>query len=166
MFKKIVFFALLALPLGAFAQEKIAYFNPAEVVVIMPEYKQMQDSLQKVQVEYQKEIEMLKEEYNNKYQAFMNESEGLSEAIKIRRMQEIQSIEERAALFGEDSQQRLYQLQQALFEPIQRKLQDALKAVGAANNFLYILNANQEILYYISPNAIDATPLVLKHLKL
>ena len=164
MLKKIVLLALIALPLGALAQEKIAYFNPGEVMVLMPEWKAMTDSLQKLQAEYEREIEMLKEEYNTKYQAFMNESESLSESIKIRRMQEIQGIEERAALFGEDSQQRLMQTQQALMEPIQKKVRDAIQAVGAANNFLYILHI--EVLLYWSPNAVDATPLIQKHLRL
>jgi outer membrane protein len=166
MFKKIVLFALIVLPIGAFAQDKIAYFNPAEIYAIMPEVKQMQDSLQKVQTEVQAELQIMKDEYNKKYQAFMNESEGLIESIKIRRMNEISDLEQRAQLFQEDASQRLMQTQQSLAEPIQKKVHDALQAVGAANNFLYILDASLNIAPYISPNAIDATPLVQKQLKL
>ena len=164
MLKKIVLFALLLLPLGAFAQEKIAYFNSSEIIVIMPEFKQMQDSLQKTQTGMEREMEILREEYNKKYQAFMDESDGLSESIKIRRMQDIQNLEERAALYGQQAQQELIQLQKVLFEPIEKKIHDALQAVGAANNFLYILEG--ATLLYVSPNAVDATPLVQKHLKL
>ena len=164
MLKKIVLCALIVLPLGAFAQEKIAYFNPSEIFVIMPEFKQMQDSLQKVQAYMQNELVGLRDEYNKKYQAFMNESDGLIESIKIRRMQEIQDLEQRAALYSEQAQQDLMQLQQTLSEPIQKKLRDAVQAVGAANNYLYILEGGS--VWYISPNAIDATPLVQKYLKL
>ena len=164
MLKKIVLFALLLLPLGAFAQEKIAYFSPMEIYVIMPEFKQMQDTLQKVQADMRKELDILQEEYTKKYQTFMNESEGLIESIKVRRMQEIQGLEERISLYNEQAIQELNQLQQALSEPIQKKLREAVQAVGAANNFLYVLEATG--LWYIAPNAIDATPLVQKHLKL
>ena len=164
MLKKIALFALLLLPLGAFAQEKIAYFNPMEIYVIMPEYKQMQDSLQKTSAEMEKEMEILREEYNKKYQAFMNESEGLIESIRIRRLQEIQSLEERATLNNEQFQQALMQLQQSLSAPVKKKMTDAIQAVGAANNFLYILDGS--VLLYWSPNAIDATPLIQKYLKL
>ena len=164
MLKKFVLFALLLLPLGAFAQEKIAYFNPSEIIVIMPEYKQMQDSLQKTSAYMQKEMDILREEYSKKYQAFMNESEGLIESIKIRRMQEIQDLEQRASLYSEQSQQELEQLYQALMTPINKKVRDAVQAVGAANNFLYILHG--ESLLYVSPHAIDATPLVQKQLRL
>ena len=164
MLKKIALFALLLLPLGAFAQEKIAYFNPAEIYVIMPEVKQMNDSLQKTQEYMEKEMGALQEEYVKKYQAYMNESEGLIESIKVRRLQDIQDAEERITLSRDQFQQALGQLQQALLAPIQKKINDAIQAVGAANNFLYILD--MAALLYWSPNAIDATPLIQKQLKL
>jgi len=164
MLKKIILCALILLPLGAFAQEKIAYFNPKEVIVIMPEYKQMEDSIQKTRAFMVRELEGMQDEYKNKYQAFMNEGEGLIESIKIRRYQEIQDLEQRAALYNEQSQQELEQLYVKLMEPIQKKVRDALQAVGAANNFLYILDAS--VLLYTSPNAIDATKLIEKYLKL
>jgi outer membrane protein len=164
MLKKIVLFALLLLPAGAIAQEKIAYFNPSEIIVIMPEWKQMQDSLQKMQTFMQKEMEILREEYNKKYQALMNEGEGLIESIKLRRMQEIQDLEQRASVFNEQSQQELEQTYRTLSEPIQKKIRDAVQAVGKAHNFLFVLEGNG--LWYISPNAADATPLVQRQLGL
>ena len=164
MLKKIILLALILLPVGAFAQEKIAYFNPMEIYVIMPEYKQMQDSLKKVQTAVEKEMELLREEYSKKYEAYMKEAEGLIESIRIRRLQDITDLEQRAAQFSEDAQQRMVQTQQSLAAPIQKKVADAIQAVGAANNFLYILDAS--VLLYVSPNAIDATQLIQKHLKL
>ena len=164
MLKKIALFALILLPLGAFAQEKIAYFYPSEIFVIMPEYKQMQDSLQKTQVGMQKELEIIREDYVKKYQAFMNESEGLSESIKTRRLEEIQDLEQRASVYSEQFQQELVQLQNALAGAIEQKVRDAVKAVATANHFLYVLDANS--LWFISPNAINATSLVQKQLKL
>jgi outer membrane protein len=150
--------------LGAFAQEKIAYFNASEVAVIMPEFKQMQDSLQKMQIEIEAEMQVIREEYDRKYQAFMKEGETLSEPIKIRRMQDIRDLEERAATFNEQSQKQMQELSQALQVPIMQKIDDAVEAVGKANNFTYILDAS--VLRYISPTAIDATPLVQKQLGL
>jgi outer membrane protein len=164
MLKKIVLFALLLLPLGALAQEKIAYFNPAEVIVIMPEYKQMEDSVQKTQAANEAEMQIIREEYDRKYQDFMKESDTLSETIKIRRMQDIQGIEQRAANFNEQAQKQLQDLYQALMAPIQQKVNDAVQAVGKANGFTYILRA--EVLLYMAPTSVDATPLVQKQLGL
>lgn len=165
MFKKIVLFALLFIPVSLFAQDKIAYFNSAEVITVMPEYAQMQDSIQKMQTEFQKEMQVLEEEYSKKYEAFMAEGEKLIESIRIRRMQEIQDIEQRAAKYNEDSQKDLQQAYERMLVPIQQKVKDALNKVGAENNITYILEGGASLVY-VGPNATDATPLVKKKLGL
>lgn len=165
MVRKIVLFALLLLPLGVCAQEKIAYFNSAEVIMVMPEYTQMQDSIQKTQEAIKKEMAVMEEEYSTKYQAFMAEAEGLIESIRVRRMQEIQDIEQKAAKYNEDSQLQLQQLYEKLMAPIQQKVRDALQTVGAENNYAYILEAGATVLY-VNPASPDATPLVKQKLGL
>jgi outer membrane protein len=164
MLKKIVLLALFALPMSVFAQEKIAFFNSPEVTAAMPESKQMADSLQKIQEAVKSELTILQEEYEKKYKAFMDEGDKLIESIKIRRMQEIKDIEERAGLFQEQSQQRYGETRDALLKPIYDKVRDALQKVGAENNFTYILDAGS--LLYVNPSAIDATPLVKQKLGL
>jgi outer membrane protein len=165
MLKKIVLFALLFVSMGAIAQEaKIAYVNYSEIITAMPEYLQLQDSLQKTKEAIEAELKILEEEYNKKYTAFMAESETLVESIRIRRLQEIQDIEQRAQTFNQQSQQNLQQLQQNLFIPIQQKVKEAIEAVGGESNFAYIMEGTA--LLYINPQSIDATPLVKKKLGL
>ena len=160
MFKKIVLFALLLVPMGAMAQDasKIAYFNSGEIITIMPEYLQMQDSLKREQAAIEDMLRVYEEEYGKKYTALMAEGDTLVESIKVRRLQDIRDIEERAASFNQDSQQRLQQLQQNLFIPIQQKVRTAIEEVGTENGFAYILDAAS--LLFINPSSTDATPLV------
>ncbi|GHT76607.1 hypothetical protein AGMMS50262_15260 [Bacteroidia bacterium] len=159
MSKKIVLFAgLLLFSAGAFAQDKIAYFNSTEVITAMPEFTAMQDSLQKTQNVIEAEMKILEEEYNKKYTAFMSEAEGLVESIKVRRMQEIQDIAARAETFQQQSREQFLQLQEQLLTPIKQKVQDTLKAVGTENNYTYILEIGQVL--YFSPSAANATPQV------
>jgi outer membrane protein len=164
MLKKIVLFALMLLPVGAFAQDKIAYFSSAEVVTVMPEYTQMQDSIQKTQNAIEIELSTMQEEYRKKYDAFMKEGQTLIESIKIRRMQEIEDLGQRASTYREQAEQQLQELYGQLLTPIQQKVRDAVQAVGNDNNFTYILDAAG--LLYVSPTAINATPLVKKKLGL
>ncbi|GHT45008.1 hypothetical protein AGMMS49965_21580 [Bacteroidia bacterium] len=164
MLKKFVLVALFALPTSAFAQDKIAHFNSQEVLTTLPEYLQMQDSLVKTQNAIEKELGILEEEYSKKYKAFMDEGDKLIESIRIRRMQEIKDIEERARLFQEQSQQRFGETRESLLRPIYDKVRNALQEVGAENNFAYILDA--AALLYVNPTAVDATPLVKKKLGL
>jgi len=164
MIKKILFIALVAFPVIAFAQEsqKIAYVNHYDVVAAMPETKQMQDSLQKKANEYQAEFKVIQDEYTNKMSDYVNKQDSLNESIKQRRLADLEQLRQRAANYQETAAQEQEELQQKLLQPIQEKLQKAINDVGKENNFLYIIQS--QVLLYVSPNAVDATPLVKKKL--
>jgi len=163
MFKKIVLFALLALPAVVFAQEqKIAYVNYGDVVTAMPEYKQMQDSLNKSANEFQAELKTMSDEYTKKLSDYVTQQDSLNESIKLRRQEELQNLQQRAENFQQYASQKQDEMQQRLSVPIQDKLQKATNDVGKENNFLYIIDF--QALRYESPSAVDATPLIKKKL--
>ncbi|MDR0546446.1 MAG: OmpH family outer membrane protein, partial [Dysgonamonadaceae bacterium] len=130
----------------------------------MPEYTQMQDSLKRTQEAIKADLATMEEEYSRKYEAFMKEGENLIETIKIRRMQELRDLEQRAANYNEQSEQMLRQLYEQLLTPIQQKVKEAIQAVGAENAYTYILDAAS--LLYIGTTATNATDLVKKKLGL
>lgn len=164
MFKKIVLFAILIIPVMTFAQEtqKIAYVNHDEVFTAMPEVRQASDSLTKVGESFQAELKTMSDEYEKKFTDFIEQQETLSEAIKIRRQADLNDLRERTNNFQQYAGQKIQELEQALVVPIQEKLKKAINDVGKENNFLYI--ADSRVLLYISTNAVDATPLVKKKL--
>ena len=163
MIKKVLLFALVMFPVLSFAQEtRIAYINYTEVAVAMPEYKQMQDSLQKAQEEYVSEMKVLQDEHTKKIQEFVANQETFSEASKMRRQQEIQNIQTSAENYEQHAAQQLEEMQQRMIMPLQARLQKAVEDVSAENNFLYVLDS--QAIRYSSPSAINATPLVKKKL--
>lgn len=164
MFKKIVLLALLMIPVYSFAQEKFAYFNYNETVQLMPEYTQLMDTIQRSNTEFQEEMNLLAEDYEKKYLAFVEQQETLPEAIKIRRQQEIQDLNQKMASFQQQAQQRQELLAQKLMAEINEKLQKIVQQISEENGFTYVIDANN--LWYTSPRATDATPLVKKKLGL
>ncbi|MDR3062321.1 MAG: OmpH family outer membrane protein [Dysgonamonadaceae bacterium] len=164
MFKKIVVVALLAFPVGIFAQDKIAYVNTQEVMYAMPETKAMQAELEKMQKQIETELKTLEDEFSKKYQAFAQQQDTLVESIKIRRTTELSEIRQRAESYQQDSQQQLYKKQQDLIAPIQKKLLDTIKVVAEENGYTYVMEIGAFL--FTAPNATDATPLVKKKLGL
>jgi len=162
MVKKIVLFALVMFPVIAFAQDKIAYVNSMDVLTTMPEYKLMQDSLNKANNEFQAELKNMSDEYTKKLSDYVNQRDSLNESIKARREQEIQDLQQRAELFQQSAAQQQDAMQQRLSAPIYDKFQKAVNDVGKENSFLYIIDS--QVLRYSSPTATDATPLVKKKL--
>lgn len=154
--KKLVIFLLMMLPLGLFAQEsKIAIVNTQEIMMAMPEVADMQKQISALDAEYQKEMKAMSDEYNKKYSDFIAQQDSLTENIRLRRMQELEDIQQRTQNLIQVAQQDIQKKQTDLLAPIQEKLRNAIQAVGKENGYLYILDP--QIVLYKSDTAIDAT---------
>ena len=143
-------------PLGLFAQEsKIAIVNTQEIMMAMPEVADMQKQISALDAEYQKEMKAMSDEYNKKYSDFIAQQDSLTENIRLRRMQELEDIQQRTQNLIQVAQQDIQKKQTDLLAPIQEKLRNAIQAVGKENGYLYILDP--QIVLYKSDAAIDAT---------
>lgn len=120
--KKLIIFLMMILPLGAFAQDvKIAFVKTQEVIMAMPEVSAMEKTMTELNEKYKTELKQMQEEYQKKYSDFVAQQDSLTENIKLRRMQEIQDIQERINNFVQVAEQDVQKKQQELFTPIQQK---------------------------------------------
>ena len=157
--KKLIIFLLMMLPLGVFAQEsKIAIVNTQEVIQAMPEFATMQKQMADMEAKYKNEMQVMQDEYNKKYSDFVAQQDSLTENIKMRRMQELQDMEQRTQNFIKIFYQFFQKKQGELFTPIQDKLKNAIKAVGDEKGYTYILDP--QIVLYQGNTAVDATQFV------
>ena len=157
--KKLIVLLLMILPLGAIAQEvKIAFVKTQEVFMAMPEVSGMEKQMADLYEKYRVELKQMQDEYQKKYSDFVAQQDSLTENIKLRRMQEIQDIQERMDNFVQVAQQDVQKKQQELLQPIQQKLHEAIQKVGEEKGYTYIIDP--AALLYTGTNAVDATPFV------
>ena len=157
--KKLIVLLLMILPLGAIAQEvKIAFVKTQEVFMAMPEVSGMEKLMADFNEKYRVELKQMQDEYQKKYSDFVAQQDSLTENIKLRRMQEIQDIQERMDNFVQVAQQDVQKKQQELLQPIQQKLREAIQKVGEEKGYTYIIDP--AALLYTGTNAVDATPFV------
>lgn len=160
MTKKLFFALALLLPLTTFAQElKFGYFNRAEIFQSMPETVAATKKIDEIAKNYETELVKMQEEYQKKGSDFVAAKDSLPEAIKVRRMTEIQDLEQRLQSFYQDSQAEIKKTQQDLIVPINAKLMAAVKAVGQDQGFVYIFDtsANAGLMYWSVDKCVDVT---------
>ncbi len=159
---KKVLFALLMLimPAVAFAQsgQKIAIVDMQSIFIDMPETKAMQKELEALQKKYEDSIESMKQELQKKYEEYVANQETMIETIKVRKQQEIEDIQKRIQDLIAVGQEDIQKKNQQLIAPIQQKLKDAISKVGTENGYAYVLDA--QMMHFVGPTGIDATPLV------
>ena len=152
MLKKIALLMMLILPMGVFAQNlKFGHINAMEIVSAMPEYtKALGQDLQRSQ-----------EEFSKKYQEFMQQKDSLPAVIAERRQKELEDMMQRQEQFQAKAQQDMEKANNDLMAPVYKKLDDAIKAVGAAEGVIYIFDmARTPIPYVNEAQSINLTPKV------
>ena len=141
MLKKIALLLMLILPMSVFAQ-KFGHIKTQEILTVMPEYTKAQTDIQTMQQQYDDEMKRLGEELNKKFAAYQQEQANLPKNIQERRQKELQELNERAMQTQQDAQQQLQQSWMQMLEPIAKKIDDAIKAVGQEGGYVYIFDLN------------------------
>ena len=141
MLKKIALILLLIAPMSVFAQ-KFGHIKSQEILTVMPEYTKAQTDIQAMQKQYEDEMQRVQDEFTKKYTAYQQEQANLPKNIQERRQKELQELSERGMQMQQDSQQQLQQSWMEMLEPIAKKIDDAIKAVGQEGGYVYIFDLN------------------------
>lgn len=160
MFKKIVLILMLIAPMSVFAQ-KFGHINSQEILTAMPEYTKAQTDIKTMEQQYADEIQRAMDDLNKKYAAFQEEQANLPQNIKDRRMKELQELNEKGMQFQQDASQQLNQSWMEMLQPIAKKIDDAIKAVGQEGGYVYIFDLSSTNIPYVSTTlSTDVTSLV------
>ena len=169
MTKRLFIAIALILPLTAFAQDlKFGYFNRAEIFQSMPETVAATKKIDEISKNYESELTKMQDEYQKKGSDFLAAKDSLPEAIKVRRMTEVQDLEQRLQAFYQDSQNEVKKTYQDLITPINAKLLNAVKTVGQDQGFIYIFDTsvNGGLMYWSVDKCVDVTNAVRAKLNL
>lgn len=160
MLKKIALILMLILPMSVFAQ-KFGHIRSQEILIVMPEYTKAQADIETMQKQYEEEMKRVEEEFQKKFTAFQQEQANLPKNILERRQKELQELNERGMQMQQDAQQQLQQSWMQMLEPIAKKIDDAIKAVGQEGGYVFIFDLNATQIPFINETyATDVTSAV------
>ena len=160
MFKKIALILLLVLPMSVFAQ-KFGHIRTQEILTAMPEYTKAQTDIQTMQQQYENEMKVAQEDFQKKFTAFQQEQANLPKNILERRQNELQQLNERAMQMAQDAQRELEKSWMEMLQPIAKKIDDAIKAVGQEGGYVYIFDLSSTQIPYVSETlSTDVTSIV------
>ena len=147
------------------AQQKIGHLNSVDIVSVMPEFKLMQDEIQKQKDSYTKVLEGMYQEYEKKQTELQGLSQGgTPDAILETKIQELQQLQQRIGAFEEKVNGDLQKAQQDKMKPINDKYLKAVKEVAEANGYSYIIDVASGAVAYFPDKTNDVTDLILKKL--
>ena len=147
--KKVILMALLLVPMSILAQ-KFGHFDSAEIMQAMPEYTAAQNEIQQLQTQYENDLKRMQDEFQTKYTEFQKEEANLLDAIKQRRMTELQEMDARIRQNYQDNLKSIQDFSQQKMQAISEKILAVIKTVGDEGGYVYIMDVTMGV-PYISP---------------
>jgi len=135
--------------------QKYAYVNTEYILENIPDYKSAQQSLDNLSLTWQKEIEDKYAIIDKLYKTYQAEQVLLTEEMKKRRQDEINSKEKdvkdlQKQRFGYEGD--LFKKKQELVKPIQDKIYNAVKKMATDQSYAVIFDKSSDlIMLYTNP---------------
>ena len=148
------------------AQAKFGHVNTQEIIQAMPEYNKAKTEIEALTNQYEADLKSMQDELQKKGDAFEKEQATLPDNIKQRRQQELQDMYQKIQQSFQDNQQALAKAQQEKMQAITTKVLDAIKSVGQAGGYVYIMEMGAGIPYISTTLSTDVTAQVKQKLGL
>ena len=154
--KKLLFMIMMMTPIAVMAQ-KFGHVNTQDIIQAMPEYTKAKNEIDALQKQYEADLKSMQDELQKKSQDYEANEKTLPDNIKQRRQQELQEMYQKIQQSYQDNQQALAKASQEKMSAITAKVVDAIKQVGDAGGYVYIMELNGGIPYISNTLSTDVT---------
>ncbi len=154
--KKVILLALLLAPLSLFAQ-KFGHFNSAEVLPNMKEYLAAETEIQALTKQYEDDLKRMQDELQKKSAEYDQQKANLLDNVRQRRETELQDLYNRIQQSYQDNQLSLQKVQQEKMKAISELVTAAIKKIGEAGGYVYIMDVSAGIPYISTTLSTDVT---------
>ncbi|NPD91027.1 OmpH family outer membrane protein [Xylanibacter muris] len=154
--KKLLLMLMAFAPLATFAQ-KFGHVNAQEIIQVMPDYTKAKTEIDALQAQYEADLKSMQDELQKKGDAFEKEQATLPDNIKQRRQQELQEMYQKIQQSYQDNQQALQKASAEKMQAITTKVIDAIKEVGQAGGYVYIMDVAGGVPYISTTLSTDVT---------
>ena len=132
----------------------------------MPGYADARRSLADLKAKYDAEMKRVEDEFNAKYEAFLDGQSTFAPSIREKRQAELQELMEKNQAFKDQAKQYLKNAEQDAYQPLRKKLAAAIQRVGHAKGLAFVLNTDNGTLPFVNPEmGTDITADVLSAVK-
>lgn len=116
----------------------------------MAAYARAQQNIQELKSKYETETKRSEEEFNQKYEDFLEGVQDYAPSILKKRQAELQDYMARNIAFKAESERLLKQAEKDALEPVHKQLADAVHSIAVRNGYAFVLNTDDHALPYVN----------------
>ncbi len=121
---------------------RIGYLSINELVSEIPEYQMQRGKLDTIIYEFNVALQSKVAEFQEKQQAYVQDSASMNEVIKTDRFTELQSLSQSIQAFKQVSEEEVAKRDSSLVQPILTEVQSAIDQVAGEYGYTHILNTD------------------------
>ena len=125
------------------AQSKVAHIDSQTLISQMPEVKEAQAQLEKLQKTYATEIDASMKEYQTKLQTYSADAQNQTEVTNQARQKELAGMEQNIQQYQQTAAQDVQKKQADLLKPLIDKAKEAIQKIAKEQGFDYVIDATQ-----------------------
>jgi len=146
---------ILCVFLGVSAQENntffFGYLSYEQALKSMRDYALVQKKMTTLQDQYQAETKRVEEEFNRKYEEFLDGQREFPKTILQKRQTELQELMEKNIAFKEESRRQLAAAEEEAMAPLKTLLSETIAKIAKRRGLALVINTDAEACPYIDP---------------
>lgn len=165
MKRNIIVIMLMLLAMSSHAQQlKIGYFSYDGILTSMPQYAEAQANIDKLRQQYAAEMQRAEDEFNKKYEEFLDGQRDFAPSILQKRQSELQELMSRNVQFKSESARLLRNAEEQAVAPLRLQLEQAVRLVGSERGYTLILNTDHQAVPYTDSTVCEDVSEYIKRL--
>ncbi len=128
---------------------RFGYLSYDALLKSSPDYAAAQQSLAELRDKYDAEMKRVEDEFNEKYETFLDGQSSYAPSILQKRQAELQEMMEKNIAFKQESRRLLEQAEADALQPVREKLAAAILKVGKEKKLAFIANTDGNAMPFI-----------------
>ena len=141
---------------------RYGYLSYQEALESMPQYAMVQKQMEDLRSQYQAETLRVEEEFNRKYEEFLEGQREFPKTILQKRQTELQQLMEKNIEFKANSLMELDAAEKEAMAPLRLRLNDVLREIGIKKGYAFIYDTDTKALPFLNPEMGDNINLIVK----
>ena len=130
---------------------RFGYLSYKAAIERMAEYAVVQQQMEDLRAQYQAETLRVEDEFNRKYEEFLDGQREFPRTILQKRQTELQELMEKNIKFKEQSRQELEDAERQAMAPLRRRLIELLSTIGRERGYAFVYDTDTKALPFINP---------------
>ena len=126
------------------------YLSYETALKSMPQYAEVQQTLAQLREQYQAETLRVEDEFNRKYEDFLEGQRDFPRTILQKRQTELQELMEKNIQFKEQGRQELADAEREALAPLRIRLIELLSTIGREKGFAFIYDTDTKALPFVN----------------